>query len=162
MQNANNSTIPEVTVYTDGGCKPNPGEGACCTLIKYQKQIKTISQYCSSTTNNKMELEAALYALENLKQPCNVEIYSDSRYVVNIWEKHWLLDWAKAGWKRKSGKLENVEELKRLLTAIRKHNSVKFIWVKGHSVNYFNNVCDSECNKAIEDKKGRIRTWTED
>lgn len=130
----------DVTIYTDGACKKNK-KGAWAAILICQGQEKVLSGSSTSTTNNKMELQGPIEALNSLKISCNVTIYSDSEYVVKG-ATTWVHSWIKNGWKTKSGSpVKNQDEWKALVKAMSSHN-VKFEWVKGHSNNEYNNRCD--------------------
>jgi ribonuclease HI len=107
----------------------------------YGSRRKEISDGYSNTTNNRMELLAAIKALEALREPCEVELYTDSQYVANAVNLGWLDSWRRMGWKRKGGEVKNPDLWIKLVPMLETHN-VKFIWVKGHSENEFNNRCD--------------------
>ncbi|MEG1973266.1 MAG: ribonuclease HI [Oscillospiraceae bacterium] len=134
--------MKKVTVYTDGSCKFNPGPGGWAAVLLYGENQKEISGGCLDTTNNKMELTAVIMALESLKEPCQVEVFSDSKYVVDSVTKRWVYSWQKNDW-RKSDKSPalNSELWKKLLPLLEKHE-VKFNWVKGHAENALNERCD--------------------
>ena len=129
-----------VIIYTDGACKKNK-KGAWAAILICQDQEKELSGTSENTTNNKMELQGPIEALNSLNTPCNVTIFSDSQYVVNG-ANTWVNNWMKNGWKTKSGSaVKNQDEWKALVSAMQPHN-VKFQWVKGHSDNEYNNRCD--------------------
>ena len=138
----------KVTLYTDGACSGNPGNGGYGAILVYVdsngvKHEKEFSQGYCMTTNNQMELLAVIVGLEALKKPCEVTVYSDSKYVVDAFNNKWIDGWIAKGW-RTAGKspVKNVELWKRLLEAKRVHD-VEFIWVKGHADNVYNNRCDT-------------------
>jgi len=132
----------QVKIYTDGACSGNPGPGGYGAILMYEENKKEISGGEANTTNNKMELMAAIVALETLKEPCNVELYSDSAYLVNAYNQKWIEGWKKNNWKNSSKKdVKNRDLWERLEKQTSIHN-VKFIKVKGHSDNEFNNRCD--------------------
>ncbi len=138
----------KVTIYTDGACSGNPGIGGYGTILVYTdlngiKHEKEFSEGYKHTTNNQMELMAVIVGLEALKKPCDVTIYSDSKYVVDAFNNHWIEGWIKKGWKT-AGKtpVKNVELWQRLLKAKEPHK-VEFIWVKGHAGHAYNERCDS-------------------
>ena len=131
-----------VTIYTDGACSGNPGPGGWGAVLQYKGVEKEISGGERETTNNRMELTAVISALECLKEPCIVELFSDSRYVIDALEKGWAEGWRKKGWKR-SGKEPalNPDLWETLLNLVEKHE-MHYHWVKGHEDNVFNNRCD--------------------
>ncbi len=143
----------EVTIYTDGACSGNPGPGGWGAILKYGDAEKEISGGEESTTNNRMELLAAISALEMLRRPCSVALYSDSRYLVDSVEKGWLLSWEKNGFVRKSKEVPNTDLWKRLLVQLRTH-TVRFVWVKGHAENPYNNRCDEMAVREWKRIKG--------
>ena len=131
-----------VSVYTDGACSGNPGPGGWGAILVYNGKEKELSGGEHSTTNNRMELMAAISALEALKEPCRVELYSDSKYLVDAIEKKWLENWQKRGWKKadKSPVL-NPDLWQRLVEASRPHEVI-YHWVKGHAGHAYNERCD--------------------
>lgn len=134
--------MKKVTVYTDGSCSGNPGPGGWGAVLMYGKHILELSGGEPSTTNNRMELTAAVEALSRLTEPCEVELYSDSRYLVDGLEKGWAASWKKRGWRRKDGAPAlNPELWDRLLELMGVHR-VTLHWVKGHADNEWNNRCD--------------------
>lgn len=127
-----------VTIYTDGSALGNPGPGGYgIVMMSPPNHCKELSGGFAHTTNNRMELMAVCVALETLKRPCEVTVYSDSKYVVDAVEKHWVLGWEKKGF---AGK-KNPDLWRRYLTIARRHN-VRFVWVKGHADNPWNERCD--------------------
>ncbi len=131
-----------VTIYTDGACSGNPGPGGWGAILAYNGHEKEISGGASDTTNNRMELTAVIEALSLLKEPCAVELYSDSRYVVDAVEKGWVYGWRSRGWKKADKKPAlNVDLWERLLPLMDRHR-VTWHWVKGHAENEKNNRCD--------------------
>ena len=134
--------LKKVTIYTDGACSGNPGPGGYAAILIYNGNEKEISGADKSTTNNKMEMLGIIKALETLKEKCDVEVYSDSAYVVNSINNKWVYSWKKNNWiKSDKSKAKNINLWERLLELIAFHN-VKFIKVKGHSDNEYNNRCD--------------------
>lgn len=132
----------KVTVYTDGACLGNPGPGGWAAILLYNEHRKEISGGEEHTTNQRMELLAAIKALEALKFPCRVALYSDSAYLVNAFEQGWLERWQENGWKtRAKGDVENRDLWERLLLLTRRHE-VRFMKVKGHADSELNNRCD--------------------
>lgn len=138
--------MTEITIYTDGSAKGNPGKGGYAAVLISGNFKKEISQGFQLTTNNRMELLAVIVALELIKQsPAKVKIYSDSKYVVDAVEKNWLFDWEKKGFLKK----KNVDLWRRFLKVYRKH-VVNFEWLKGHAGNEWNERCDQLAVKAAE------------
>ena len=131
-----------VTIYTDGACSGNPGPGGWGAILAWQGHEKELSGGAAATTNNRMELTAVLTALALLKEPCVVELYSDSKYVVDAIEKGWLYGWQKKGWVKADKKpVLNVDLWQQLLPQLA-HHQVHLHWVKGHAENEKNNRCD--------------------
>lgn len=141
--------MEEVVIYTDGACSGNPGPGGWGSILMYQDKKKEISGALQDTTNNVMELTAVIEALTLLKFPCKVKVYSDSAYVVNAFNQHWIHGWLKKGWKTSSGEAVKNQELWKELYGLTKLHEVSFIKVKGHSDNVYNNRCDEMARKAI-------------
>ena len=141
--------MKEVTIYTDGACSGNPGPGGWGAVLMYGEHRKEISGGDAHTTNNRMELTGPIEALELLKQPCKVRLYSDSAYLVNAFNQHWITNWQRNGWQTSQKKpVENKELWQRLLELCRTHE-VEFIKVKGHADNAENNRCDELARAAI-------------
>lgn len=141
--------MKEVTIYTDGACSGNPGPGGWGAVLMYGEHRKEISGGDAHTTNNRMELTGPIEALELLKQPCKVQLYSDSAYLVNAFNQHWIANWQRNGWQTSQKKpVENKELWQRLLELCRTHE-VEFIKVKGHADNAENNRCDELARAAI-------------
>jgi len=137
-----------VDIYTDGACSGNPGKGGYGAILIYGTAKKEISAGYELTTNNRMEIMGAISALEILKEPCNITLYSDSRYLVDAIEKGWVKKWEKNNWMRtKTERALNVDLWIRLTTALSIH-TVQFKWVKGHSSNPMNNRCDELARQA--------------
>ena len=134
--------MKKVTIYTDGACSGNPGPGGWGAVLIYGGHRLEMSGGERQTTNNRMELIAAIEAMSRLNQPCEVELWSDSRYLVDGLEKGWAKSWRSRGWKKKDGSPAlNPELWERLLELCEKHD-VTLRWVKGHAANEENNRCD--------------------
>lgn len=135
--------MKEVEIYTDGACSGNPGKGGWGTILLYKGNEKVLSGYEIETTNNRMELTAAIQGLKALKERCSVKLYSDSAYLVNAFQNGWLYGWKKNGWKRgeKKEELKNSDLWQELYDLIQQHR-VEWIKVKGHADNEYNNRCD--------------------
>ena len=141
----------KVNIYTDGACSGNPGPGGWGCILEFGPHKKEMSGYMAGTTNNRMELLAAISALGALKEPCDVTLYSDSNYMVQAFNDHWIEGWQKRGWKTASGgAVENQDLWLILLTLTKKHN-VKFVKVKGHADHPQNNRCDELATGAIKE-----------
>lgn len=137
-------------MYTDGACSGNPGPGGYAAILMYEGNIKEVCGFEKDTTNNKMEMTAVLKGLESIKEPCDIEIYSDSTYVVDSIEKGWLFSWEKKNWIKSDKKpVKNIELWKDMLKYLNIHN-IKFIKVKGHSDNEYNNRCDKLAVEAYK------------
>ena len=142
-----------VTIYTDGACSGNPGPGGWGAILEWQGHEKELSGGEAQTTNNRMELTAVLTALSLLKEPCIVELYSDSKYVVDAIDKGWLYGWQKKDWIKADKKpVLNVDLWQQLLPELKRHD-VRLHWVKGHAENEKNNRCDQLA--VAESKKFR-------
>ncbi len=131
-----------VTIYTDGACSGNPGPGGWGAILLYGRHKKELSGGEGQTTNNRMELLGVIAALEQLKEPCLVELYSDSKYVIDALEKGWAKSWQAKGWRKADKKPAlNPDLWERLLELCDTH-TVRCHWVKGHAENEYNNRCD--------------------
>lgn len=146
----------QVKIYTDGAARGNPdGPGGYGAVLEYvdtkgQLHTKELSQGYKKTTNNRMELMAVIAALEALNRPCSIELYSDSKYVVDAFNQNWIGGWLKKGWKRgKNEPVKNVDLWKRLLAAAQPHR-IQFIWVKGHDGHPENERCDRLATGAAD------------
>lgn len=146
----------EVSIYTDGSARGNPdGPGGYGTILVYIdsqgiEHKKELSAGYKKTTNNRMELLAAIVGLEALNRPCKVKLYSDSQYLVKAFNDHWIDSWIKKGWKRgKNEPVKNVDLWKRLMKAKEQHE-VEFIWVKGHAGHEQNERCDELATTAAD------------
>ena len=142
--------MEKVVIYTDGACSGNPGPGGWGTILMYKDTAKEISGYMKNTTNNIMEITAVIEGLKMLKYKCDVEIYSDSAYVVNAFNNHWIEGWIKKIWVNSSKEPVKNKELWQELYNLTKQHEVKFIKVKGHSDNEYNNRCDELARLAIK------------
>lgn len=139
----------KVVIYTDGACSGNPGAGGYGVVLLYGGKRKEMSEGYRLTTNNRMEVLAVIKGLEALKEPCQVTLYSDSKYVVDAIEKGWVTKWKANGWYRnKKEKASNVDLWERLLVQLERHQ-VTFRWVKGHADNPENERCDELARGAI-------------
>lgn len=139
-----------VTIYTDGACLGNPGPGGYGAVLIHGDRTKEISEGFPDTTNNRMELLGVIAALELLKTPCRVTIFTDSQYISKAINQGWLEKWRKNGWKTSSRTdVKNKDLWQALLDMLRKHR-VSFEWVKGHSGDYYNERCDTLAREAAE------------
>jgi len=135
--------MKEITIYTDGACSGNPGPGGWGAILSYRGTEKELSGGEDETTNNRMELTAVIEAVACLKEPCHIDLYSDSSYVINALEKGWVYGWKKKGWIKSDKKPAlNVDLWERLLELLRPHE-ITYHWVKGHAENEKNNRCDA-------------------
>ena len=143
--------ISDVVIYTDGACSGNPGPGGWAAILMAAGAKKELSGGEGNTTNNRMELMGVISGLKALTRPCNVEVHSDSAYVVNAFSQNWIGKWASNGWKNSAkADVANSDLWKELLELTKIHN-VTFIKVKGHADNEFNNRCDELA--VMESKK---------
>lgn len=132
-----------VTIYTDGACSGNPGPGGWGAILSYNGAEKVLSGGEKQTTNNRMELTGVITALSALKEPCTVELYSDSKYVIDALTKGWAVSWQRKGWIKSDKKPAlNADLWERLLELTEKHE-LHCHWVKGHAENEYNNRCDA-------------------
>ncbi|MDI9484723.1 MAG: ribonuclease HI [Bacillota bacterium] len=143
---------PEVTIYTDGACSGNPGPGGWGAILRYGSHEKEMSGFSEATTNQRMELLAAIEALGSLKRPCKVKLYSDSAYLVNAFNQGWIENWQRNGWLNAKKEPVSNADLWRRLIALSETHDIEWIKVKGHSDNKFNNRCDALARGAIETK----------
>jgi len=142
--------MKKVVLYTDGACSYNPGPGGWSAILIYKKNQKELSGGEQNTTNNRMELLAIIKGLKSLKEPCIVDVFSDSAYVVNAFEKEWIENWIKNSWQTSNKKdVANLELWQQLLELTKIHK-VKFHKVKGHSQDKLNNRCDELARSEVE------------
>ena len=134
--------MKEVEIYTDGACRGNPGRGGYGAILVFGKYERELSGGEPITTNNRMELMAAIAGLEALKEPCAVKLYSDSKYLVDAFLLGWVESWRAHGWKRGKDELKNPDLWERLYALTEEH-TVTFIWVKGHNGHKYNERCDA-------------------
>lgn len=148
MTSSTDQEANRVTIFTDGACSGNPGPGGWGAILRYRGTEKEMSGGDRETTNNRMEMMAAISALEALKRPCVVDIYTDSSYVRDGITK-WIFGWQKRGWKTADKKpVKNVELWQRLLDALKPHK-VEWHWVKGHAGHPENERCDELARAAV-------------
>ncbi len=135
--------MKQVTIYTDGACSGNPGPGGWGAILEWNGREKELSGGERETTNNRMELSGVIFALSALKEPCAVDLYTDSKYVFDAVDKGWVYSWRKNGWRKADKKPAlNVDLWERLLPLLETHR-VTWHWVKGHAENEKNNRCDA-------------------
>jgi len=134
--------LSTVEIYTDGACRGNPGPGGYGVVLKYGDTVRELSGGFRLTTNNRMEIMAAIAGLAALRRPCPVILYSDSRYLVDAMSLGWVKRWQKSGWMRdRQNPVKNVDLWQKLLQAASPHQ-VTWRWVRGHAANRWNNRCD--------------------
>ena len=134
--------MKKVEIYTDGACRGNPGKGGWGAILKYGEFKREISGGDPNTTNNRMELTAAIEALKMLKEPCQVTLTSDSKYLIDAIDKKWIDSWQKKGWRKADGSpVLNVDLWEELLKLLAVHR-VEFVWVHGHTGHEYNERCD--------------------
>ena len=135
--------MKQVSIYTDGACSGNPGPGGWGAILEWNGREKELSGGERETTNNRMELSGVIFALSALKEPCAVDLYTDSKYVFDAVDKGWVYTWRKNGWRKADKKPAlNVDLWERLLPLLETHR-VTWHWVKGHAENEKNNRCDA-------------------
>lgn len=145
----------DIKLYSDGSSRGNPGKGGYGTILSYRKQDGSLHEREYScgyrmTTNNRMELLGVIRGFQELKTPCNVEVYTDSSYIVNAFNQGWIDSWIKKGWKRgKNQAVLNTDLWKELLSLSSKHK-VTYIWIKGHAGHSYNERCDKLATTAAD------------
>ena len=144
-------TEKTVRIYTDGGCDPNPGVGGWAAILVYDDREKELSGGTLDTTNNRMEMTAAIEALSTLKRRCKVELCTDSQYL-KLGITEWLPKWKRANWRRKGGAVKNAD-LWRELDALSGTHDVSWHWVRGHNGHAYNERCDALAASAIRRQK---------
>lgn len=142
--------MKKIDIYTDGACSGNPGVGGWGCVLIYNGVKRELSGYNSDTTNNIMELTAAVEGLKSLKEGCEVNLYSDSAYLINAFEKDWVSNWQKNGWKSSTKEPVKNKELWESLITLSQIHKINWIKVKGHSDNELNNRCDQMARDAIK------------
>ena len=146
------NSLKKVVIYTDGACRGNPGNGGWGAILNYQDQTKEIKGFASNTTNNIMELTAVIKSIELLKEPCQITVFTDSKYVQNGIST-WIHGWKKNGWKTSNKKsVKNKNLWLALDDQAAKHN-ISWEWVKGHSGHPLNERADELANQAIDEAK---------
>ena len=149
--------LKKIYIYTDGACSGNPGPGGWGAVLKYGGHTKELSGGETDTTNNRMELTAVIEALGALKEPCHVELCSDSTYVIHAIQKGWLYGWQKKDWRKSDGKpVLNVDLWQRLLPLLKKHK-VDLVWVRGHTGHPENERCDELAVSYYKNLQSGIR-----
>lgn len=150
--------LKEVTIYTDGACSHNPGPGGWAAILFYGDKMTQISGYEPETTNQRMELLAAVKALELLNQPCIVKLYSDSAYLVNCFKQRWIEKWQQTNWLNSQKKPVANRDLWERLWKLAKIHDIDWLKVKGHSDNKWNNQCDKLARTAIINRTSEHRS----
>lgn len=153
----------EITIYTDGACSGNPGKGGCACVLLFTDRKGTVHEKEMSrgyrrTTNNRMELMGVIMALEALNQPCRISLFTDSQYIVNAFNSHWVDKWERLDWHRDSKKKESVKNTdlwKKLMKAAQAHD-ITYSWVKGHQNNPYNERCDSLAVAAYQKEESQL------
>lgn len=141
--------MKKVTIYTDGACSGNPGPGGWGAILTYGEKEKELSGCELETTNNRMELLAVISALEALKEPCEVTVVSDSKYIVDAISKGWLESWKKNGWRKSDKKPVLNQSSWQKLVALMEIHSVTFKWVRGHDGHPYNERCDALATSMV-------------
>jgi ribonuclease HI len=147
--------MKRVRLYTDGACSGNPGKGGWGVILLYEGYEKELSGYEPYTTNNRMELKAAIEGLKALKYPCEVELYSDSSYLVGAFENGWMENWKANGWKNSSKDEVSNRDLWEQLDSLANIHVIKWIKVKGHGTDEYNNRCDKLAINEIKKHNGQ-------
>ena len=145
--------MKDVVIYTDGACSGNPGPGGYGSVLIYKNVNKELSGYEELTTNNRMEIKAVIEALKALKEPCNIKLHTDSKYVSDAFNKKWIQNWLRNNWKKSNKQpVENKELWEELIGLTEVHN-IEWIWVKGHNDNKYNERCDELARQQISAHK---------
>lgn len=141
--------MKQVEIYTDGACSGNPGPGGWGAILIYNGAEKAISGFETATTNQRMELTAAIEALKALKYPCSIKLYSDSAYLINAFRQHWIDNWLAKGWLNSQKKPVENQDLWKQLIKLADNHQIEWIKVPGHQDNVYNNRCDQLAREAI-------------
>jgi ribonuclease HI len=149
--------VGELAIYTDGACSGNPGAGGWGVVMIYGSQIKELSGFESDTTNNRMELTAVISGLAAIKKKTPTAVYTDSKYIVDAINKGWLRNWIKNNWKNSQKKEVANQDLWRQLLELTAKHKPRYIWVKGHADNKYNNRCDDLAVTEIKKHNGERR-----
>lgn len=142
-----------VEIYCDGACSKNPGRGGWAAILIYKNHVKEISGYEEYTTNNRMELRACIEALKSLKEPCNVTLRTDSKYIVSAFEEGWIKKWKLNNWKNSEGDNVKNQDLWLELDKLCSIHNVKWVWIKGHACDIYNVRCDNLAVSAYKKNK---------
>jgi ribonuclease HI len=141
--------MPQVTIYCDGACSGNPGPGGWGAVLLYKEHRGELSGGEAATTNNRMELQGAIAALQRLKEPCRVDLYSDSTYLINAFNNNWLVSWQRKGWRKSDGSAVKNPDLWQEIWRLSHTHSISWHWVKGHAENRENERCDELAKAEI-------------
>jgi ribonuclease HI len=141
--------VKQIQIYTDGACSGNPGPGGWGAILIYNGVEKTLSGFAPKTTNQRMELTAAVEALKALKEPCQIKLHSDSAYLINAFRQNWIGKWLANGWQNAQKKPVENQDLWQELITLSRIQQVEWIKVPGHQDNIYNNRCDSIAREAI-------------
>ena len=142
--------LPQDIIYTDGACSGNPGPGGWGCVLIHGQRVKELSGGEADTTNQRMELQAAVSALSALKQPCRVQLYSDSAYLINGFRQHWLEKWQSNGWHNAKRQPVENQDLWRPLLELSHVHQVEWLKVKGHAGDHYNEICDQLARNALK------------
>ncbi|BBM70308.1 ribonuclease HI [Rhodothermus marinus] len=145
-----------VVIYTDGACSGNPGPGGWAAILRYNQHEKVLQGAEAHTTNNRMELTAVIKALQALKEPCRVDVYTDSNYIVRAFQEGWVERWQRNGWRTASKKPVENQDLWRALLELTRRHDVRFLKVKGHADDALNNRVDRLAVEAM--RRGQTET----
>jgi len=140
--------MKEITIHTDGACSGNPGIGGWAAILSYKSEQKAVSGGADHTTNNRMEIQAAIEGLQTLKSPCRVTIYTDSSYLRDG-ISNWIHHWKKNGWKTAAKKPVKNQDLWKTLLSVSEKHQIKWCWLKGHNGNPLNEECDKLARQEI-------------
>ena len=142
--------MKKVTIYTDGACSYNPGPGGWGCVLIYKGKEKSFSGFEKETTNNRMEMQAVIEALSRLKEPCEIDLFSDSAYIVNTFLNNWIESWQKKNWRTTDNKaVKNMDLWQEILELASRHK-IRWFKVKGHADNVYNNKCDALARNEVE------------
>lgn len=149
--------MKEVVLYTDGACSGNPGVGGWAFVLEYKGNRKQVAGAESDTTNNRMELTAVIEGLKALKEPCKVQLFSDSAYVINAFKNDWISSWQLNNWKNSQKKDVLNKDLWEILISLSDFHKITFNKVKGHSDNELNNLCDKLAVEQVQRLKTKLK-----
>lgn len=149
----------EIQMYTDGACSGNPGPGGWGTVLIYGEQTSELSGFVPETTNNRMEVFAAIQGFSALKKPCAVTLYSDSAYLVNAFNQKWIHNWQRNGWKTAAKQPVENQDLWKMLLIVMQSHDVTYVKVKGHSTNALNNRCDQLATDQIKQNVRAVKPY---